>query len=50
MSFWPCWCRANRRWNAPRMESRMQGRDAIATLIPHQGSMCLWEDVIEWDA
>ncbi|WP_341809286.1 phosphotransferase [Xanthomonas oryzae pv. oryzicola] len=28
----------------------MQGRDAIATLIPHQGSMCLWEDVIEWDA
>ncbi|AVQ08694.1 TPA: phosphotransferase [Xanthomonas vasicola pv. zeae] len=27
----------------------MQGRDAIATLIPHQGSMCLWEEVIEWD-
>ncbi|MFC7519723.1 phosphotransferase [Xanthomonas populi] len=28
----------------------MQGRDAIAALIPHQGSMCLWEDVVEWDA
>ncbi|MFW9484862.1 phosphotransferase [Xanthomonas euvesicatoria pv. euvesicatoria] len=28
----------------------MQGRDAIAALIPHQGSMCLWEEVIEWDA
>ncbi|AOD13680.1 phosphotransferase [Xanthomonas fragariae] len=28
----------------------MRGRDAIATLIPHQGSMCLWEDVAEWDA
>lgn len=28
----------------------MQGRDAIATLIPHQGSMCLWEEVVQWDA
>ncbi|AYO94022.1 MULTISPECIES: phosphotransferase [Xanthomonas] len=28
----------------------MQGRDAIAALIPHQSSMCLWEEVIEWDA
>ncbi|MCD0278587.1 phosphotransferase [Xanthomonas melonis] len=28
----------------------MQGRDAIAALIPHQGSMCLWEAVVEWDA
>ncbi|WAH64190.1 phosphotransferase [Xanthomonas hortorum] len=27
----------------------MQGRDAIAALIPHQGSMCLWEEVVEWD-
>ncbi|MCC4603481.1 phosphotransferase [Xanthomonas campestris pv. badrii] len=28
----------------------MQGRDAIAALIPHQGAMCLWEEVVEWDA
>ena len=28
----------------------MQGRDAIAALIPHQGNMCLWEEVVEWDA
>ncbi|PPV08117.1 phosphotransferase [Xanthomonas bromi] len=28
----------------------MQRRDAIAKLIPHQGAMCLWEEVIEWDA
>lgn len=28
----------------------MQGREAIAALIPHQGSMCLWEAVLEWDA
>ena len=28
----------------------MQGRDAIAALIPHKGSMCLWEEVVEWDA
>ena len=26
------------------------GRDAIAALIPHRGSMCLLERVIEWDA
>lgn len=32
------------------MESRMQGRDAIAALIPHQGSMCLWEELVQWDA
>jgi predicted hotdog family 3-hydroxylacyl-ACP dehydratase len=26
------------------------GRDAIAALIPHQGLMCLWEEVVAWDA
>jgi predicted hotdog family 3-hydroxylacyl-ACP dehydratase len=24
-------------------------REDIARLIPHQGAMCLWEEVIEWD-
>lgn len=24
-------------------------RDDIAALIPHQGGMCLWEDIVEWD-
>jgi predicted hotdog family 3-hydroxylacyl-ACP dehydratase len=28
----------------------MLGRDAIAALIPHQGSMCLLDRVVEWDA
>jgi predicted hotdog family 3-hydroxylacyl-ACP dehydratase len=27
----------------------MLGRDAIAALIPHQGTMCLLDRVIEWD-
>lgn len=27
----------------------MRTRDAIAQLIPHQGRMCLWEEVIDWD-
>ncbi len=27
----------------------MLGRDAIAALIPHQGTMCLLERVLEWD-
>jgi predicted hotdog family 3-hydroxylacyl-ACP dehydratase len=26
------------------------GRDAIAALIPHQGAMCLWDEVVDWDA
>ena len=26
------------------------GRDAIAKLVPHQGAMCLLEEVLEWDA
>jgi predicted hotdog family 3-hydroxylacyl-ACP dehydratase len=27
----------------------MRGREAIAALIPHQGLMCLWEQVVHWD-
>ena len=26
------------------------GRDDIARLIPHQGEMCLWDEVLAWDA
>ncbi|MBW3549658.1 MAG: phosphotransferase [Proteobacteria bacterium] len=25
-------------------------RDQIAALIPHQGAMCLWDEVLDWDA
>jgi len=25
-------------------------RDAILALIPHQGAMCLWDEVVDWDA
>ncbi len=25
-------------------------RTEIETLIPHKGSMCLWDEVLEWDA
>jgi predicted hotdog family 3-hydroxylacyl-ACP dehydratase len=28
----------------------MLGREAIAALIPHQGAMCLLEQMLEWDA
>lgn len=28
----------------------MIGRDAIEAIIPHKGSMCLWDEVLEWDA
>jgi len=28
----------------------MIGRDAILTLVPHQGAMCLWDEVVGWDA
>ena len=24
-------------------------REDIAALIPHQGGMCLWEQIVEWD-
>lgn len=27
----------------------MRSREAIAALIPHQGLMCLWQEVLEWD-
>jgi predicted hotdog family 3-hydroxylacyl-ACP dehydratase len=26
------------------------GRDAILALVPHQGAMCLWDEVLSWDA
>ena len=26
------------------------GHDQIAALIPHQGGMCLWDQVVTWDA
>ena len=28
----------------------MPMRDQIAALIPHQGEMCLWDEVVGWDA
>lgn len=28
----------------------MRGREAIAALVPHQGLMCLWDEVVQWDA
>ncbi len=28
----------------------MLARDEIAALIPHQGAMCLWDEVVGWDA
>ncbi|MFC7302178.1 phosphotransferase [Cognatiluteimonas weifangensis] len=28
----------------------MIGRAAILALIPHQGAMCLWDEVLAWDA
>jgi len=27
----------------------MIGRDVIATLVPHGGAMCLWDEVVAWD-
>jgi predicted hotdog family 3-hydroxylacyl-ACP dehydratase len=26
------------------------GRDAIAALIPHRAAMCLWDEVVDWNA
>jgi len=26
------------------------GREVIATLVPHGGAMCLWDEAIDWDA
>jgi predicted hotdog family 3-hydroxylacyl-ACP dehydratase len=28
----------------------MHSREAIAALVPHQGLMCLWQEVVHWDA
>ena len=28
----------------------MIGRTDILALVPHQGAMCLWDEVLEWDA
>src|SRR5690606_8304862 len=28
----------------------MIGHDQILALIPHQGAMCLWDEVTDWDA
>jgi predicted hotdog family 3-hydroxylacyl-ACP dehydratase len=25
------------------------GRDEILAIVPHQGAMCLWDEVVEWD-
>src|SRR3546814_8682964 len=40
--------------NSPRPPSGarpgLSGRERIAALIPHQGEMCLWDGVVEWDA
>ena len=32
------------------MSELPHGRAAIAALVPHQGLMCLWEEVVAWDA
>ena len=28
----------------------MLAREQIASLVPHAGSMCLWDEVVSWDA
>lgn len=28
----------------------MISREQILSLIPHQGAMCLWDEVVDWDA
>ncbi|PZU22076.1 MAG: phosphotransferase [Stenotrophomonas sp.] len=28
----------------------MPGREEILKLVPHQGSMCLWDEVVDWSA
>lgn len=32
------------------MYAELIGRARIQALIPHQGAMCLWDEVVEWDA
>lgn len=29
--------------------SALDGRESIARLVPHQGRMCLWQRVLDWD-
>ena len=31
------------------MQAEPIGRDAILALVPHQGAMCLWDEVVAWD-
>jgi predicted hotdog family 3-hydroxylacyl-ACP dehydratase len=32
------------------MKAALLGRDAILALVPHDGAMCLWDEVLAWDA
>jgi predicted hotdog family 3-hydroxylacyl-ACP dehydratase len=32
------------------IQDNMIGRAEILKLIPHQGAMCLWDEVLAWDA
>ena len=32
------------------MPARMIGRGEIMAMIPHQGAMCLWDEVADWSA
>jgi predicted hotdog family 3-hydroxylacyl-ACP dehydratase len=32
------------------MHAETIGREAIQKLIPHQGAMSLWDEVVDWDA
>ena len=34
----------------PDPDSPVLDRAGIAALVPHQGAMCLWDEVIAWDA
>ncbi|MGN6112562.1 MAG: phosphotransferase [Luteimonas sp.] len=31
------------------MSRAVLGRDAILARVPHQGAMCLWDEVVAWD-
>ena len=31
------------------MPAEIIGRDVILALVPHQGAMCLWDEVVAWD-
>lgn len=31
------------------MSGGVLGRDGILALVPHQGAMCLWDEVVAWD-